>query len=136
MLSFDPSILKTAVILTDRPEVGADANPADAKLPRVVLLRATAVDLGAVRCAVESSVVTTLAGRKAPTWGDLEAVWQMVASAIECKIRSAEFEPPARHRDRVPVVRIAPGDVTHETQLVAGPVPLDGPAHMEGKRHA
>jgi hypothetical protein len=116
VLSYDPSVLKTAVILSDRPEVGIDANRAESRLPSVVWLRVTVVDVGVVRCALESSAITTLLGKRAPTWGDLEAVWQKLAGVIERKIRNAEFEVGHRHRDRLPVVSVTSTDVRHEAQ--------------------
>jgi hypothetical protein len=116
LLAYDPETLKTAVILADRPEVGDDSYLASSPLPSVVWLRASVVGVGAVRCAIEPSAVTTLSGQRAPTWGDLQAVWQTLASVIDHKIRHAEFDPAGRHRDRLPVVTIASADVRHHAQ--------------------
>ena len=73
-------------------------------------------------------------GRREPTWGDLEAVWQTLASAIDRKIRSAEFDPGRRHRDRLPVVTITSGDVRHEAQQALGWRGARDKASAEGKR--
>ena len=116
VLDYDPHTLKTAVILPDRPEVGADAPRATAPLPSVVWLRVNVVGVGVVRCAIEPSAVTTLSARRAPTWGDLEAVWQTLAEVIDRKIRAADFDPGRRHRDRLPVVSITSADVRHHAQ--------------------
>ena len=116
LLDYDPHMLKTAVILPDRPEVGADAPRATAPLPTVVWLRASVVGVGAVRCAIEPSAVTTLSAKRAPTWGDLEAVWRTLAEVIDRKIRAADFDAGRRHRDRLPVVTITSADVRHHAQ--------------------
>jgi hypothetical protein len=113
---YDSQTLKTAVILPDRPEVGGDAYRARACLPSVVWLRVSVVGVGAVRCAIEPTAITTLSAKRAPTWGDLESVWQTVAEVIDRKIRGAEFDAPSRHRDRLPVVTISSADVRHHAQ--------------------
>jgi len=120
VLDYDPHTLRTAVILPDRPEVGADAPRATAPLPSVVWLRVSVVGVGIVRCAIEPSAITTLSARRAPTWGDLEAVWQTLAEAIDRKIRAADFDPGRRHRDRLPVVTISSADVRHHAQAPVG----------------
>ena len=120
VLAYDPQALKTAVILPDRPEVGADSYRATAALPSVVWLRVSVVGVGAVRCAIESSAISTLCGRPTPAWGDLESVWQTLAGVIDHKIRDAEFEPGHRHRDRLPVVSITSADVRHHAQQPLG----------------
>ena len=136
VLDYDPQTLKTAVILPERPEVGADAYRARARLPSVVWLRANVVGVGIVRCAIEPSAVTTLSGRGAPTWGDLETAWQTLAGAIDRKIRAADFDPATRHRDRLPVVTIASADVRHDAQqpLSWQGVVADPPVHQQGER--
>ena len=116
LLAYDPQILKTAVILPDRPEVGDDAYLASARLPSVVWLRVSVVGVGVVRCAIEPSAITTLSANGAPTWGDLESVWQTLAGAIDRKIRAADFDGGTRHRDRLPVVTITSADVRHHAQ--------------------
>ena len=120
LVAYDPQRLRTAVILPDRPEVGVDAYRASAVLPGVVWLRVSVVSVGAVRCAIESTAVTTLSGHREPTWGDLEAVWQTLAGAIDRRIRSAEFDMVQRHRDRLPVVTITSADVRHDAQQPLG----------------
>jgi hypothetical protein len=116
LLTYDPESLRTAVILTDRPEVGADSYRASAPLPSIVWLRANVVGVGPVRCAVEPSAITTLSARRAPTWGDLESVWQTLAEVIDRKIRHSDFDLSTRHRDRVPVVGVSSPDVRHHAQ--------------------
>lgn len=120
VLEYDPLTLKTAVILPDRPEVGADAPRASAPLPTVVWLRVNVVGVGVVRCAIEPSAVTTLSAKSAPTWGNLEAVWQTLADVIDRKIRAADFDAGRRHRDRLPVVTITSADVRHHAQQPLG----------------
>lgn len=120
VLAYDPQALRTAVILPERPEVGADSYRATARVPGAVWLRVSVVGVGGVRCAIESSAITTLCGRPDPTWGDLESVWQMLAGAIDRKIREADFEPGHRHRDRLPVVSITSADVRHHAQQPLG----------------
>ena len=136
-LSYDLESLKTAVILTDRPEVGADAYRASAPLPSVVWLRANVVGVGAVRCAIEPSAITTLSAKRAPTWGDLESVWQTLAEAIDRKIRHADFDPATRHRDRLPVVTISSSDVRlHAQQPFAWRLPERDLGHFDGEHSA
>jgi len=114
--TYDPESLRTAVILTDRPEVGADSYRASASLPSIVWLRANVVGVGPVRCAIEPSAITTLSARRAPTWGDLESVWQTLAEVIDRKIRHADFDLSTRHRNRVPMVSVSSSDVRHHVQ--------------------
>jgi len=136
-LAYDHDSLKTAVILTDRPEVGADAYRSSAPLPSVVWLRANVVGVGAVRCAIEPSAVTTLSAKRAPTWGDLESVWQTLAEVIDRKIRHADFDPAARRRDRLPVVTISSSDVRlHAQQPFALQLPDRDVAHLDGEHPA
>ena len=113
---YDADALRTAVILTDRPEVGADSFLASAHLPSTVWLRANVVGVGAVRCAIEPSAITTLSAHRAPTWGDLESVWQTLAEVIDGKIRRSDFDLSIRHRDRLPVVSVTSSDVRHHAQ--------------------
>ena len=136
-LAYDPQLLKTSVILIDRPEVGADSYRASALLPSVVWLRASVVGVGAVRCGIELSAITTLSGCRAPTWGNLQTEWQTLAEAIDRKVRHADFDPAGRLRDRLPVVTIASADVRHQAQQpfawiadarAAGQPPCDSPA--------
>ena len=116
LIVYDPQSLKTAVILADRPEVGADSYLASARLPSVVWLRVSVVGVGVVRCAIEPSAITTLSGSRSPTWGELESVWQTLAGVIDRKIRAADFDPARRHRDRLPVITISSADVRHHAQ--------------------
>jgi len=133
-LAYDSESLKTAVILTDRPEVGADAYRSTAPLPSVVWLRASVVGVGMVRCAIEPSAITTLSAKRAPTWGDLEAVWQTLAEVIDRKIRHADFDPATRHRDRLPVVTISSSDVRlHAQQPMAWQVPDRDVTRFDGE---
>jgi hypothetical protein len=120
LAAYDPHVLKTAVILPDRPEVGADAFQVNAPLPGVVWVRVTIVDVGTVRCAIDASAITTLLGRKVPTWGDLETVWQTIAGTIERKIRDADFDAGRGARDRLPIVTITSADVRHHAQQPLG----------------
>ena len=136
VLAYDPQTLKTAVILPDRPEVGADAYRANAPLPSIVWLRVNVVGIGIVRCAIEPTAITTLLAKGAPTWGDLESVWQTLAGAIDRKIRNADFDAGHRHRDRLPVVTITSADVRHHAQHPLGwrgPFP-EAQGHAEGDR--
>jgi len=136
-LAYDSESLKTAVILTDRPEVGADAYRSTAPLPSVVWLRASVVGVGMVRCAIEPSAITTLSAKRAPTWGDLEAVWQTLAEVIDRKIRHADFDPATRHRDRLPVVTISSSDVRlHAQQPMAWQVPDRDVTRFDGEHSA
>jgi len=136
-LAYDPELLKTAVILTDRPEVGADAYRSSAPLPSVVWLRASVVGVGPARCAIEPSAITTLSAKREPTWGDLEAVWQTLAEVIDRKIRHADFDPVTRHRDRLPVVTISSSDVRlHAQQPLAWRTRGRDVAHFDGEHSA
>jgi len=136
-LAYDSESLKTAVILTDRPEVGADAYRSTAPLPSVVWLRASVIGVGMVRCAIEPSAITTLSAKRAPTWGDLEAVWQTLAEVIDRKIRHADFDPATRHRDRLPVVTISSSDVRlHAQQPMAWQVPDRDVTRFDGEHSA
>ena len=130
-LAYDPETLKTSVILADRPDVGEDSYLASAPLPSVVWLRASVVGVGAVRCAIEPSAVTTLTGRRAPTWGDLQSAWQTLAGVIDHRIRHAEFDPAGRQRDRLPVVTIASADVRHHAQQPFASVGAHGDAQPQ-----
>jgi hypothetical protein len=120
VFDFDHYTLKTAFILPERPEVGADACLATDSLPSLISIRVNVVDIGTVVCAIEQSAVRALSTRRAPTWGDLQRVWQALAEIVDRKIRAAEFDPGRRHRDRPPVVRIASADVD------AGAGPISG----------
>jgi hypothetical protein len=129
VFAYDPQLLKTAVILPDRPEVGIDAHRSTASLPSVVWLRVTIVGIGMVRCAIDPSAITTLSAHAAPTWEDLESVWQTLASAIDRKIRAADFDTAARHRDRVPVVTLTSADVRLHVQQPYAKRRLDAAGH-------
>ena len=111
MFAFHQYTLKTAVILPQRPEVGADACLPTESLPSVIWIRVDVFPTATVRCAIDRSAVKALANGPAPTWGDVERVWQILAAIVDRKIRGAQFEPQRRHRDRLPVVRIADADV-------------------------
>lgn len=136
MPTYDPQILRTAVILLDRPEVGVDAHRASDRLPSIVWLRVSVVRVGAVRCAIEPSAITTLCGNVAPTWGDLESAWQTLAGVIDCKIREADFDSGQRHHDHLPVVTISSADVRHQVQQPLGwrGARREAQEHTEGER--
>lgn len=87
----DPSVLRTAIILLDRPEVGFDGHGAHERLPRTLRLRATIVGHGPIACAVDLDAVRALAGSERPTWADLQAVWQALAASIDEKIRTGQL---------------------------------------------
>jgi hypothetical protein len=93
----DPSVLRTAIILLDRPEVGFDGHGAHERLPSRLKVRATVVGHGPVACMIDVDAVSALAGRERPTWSDLQHVWQTLATSIDQKIRtgqvSAEGQP-------------------------------------------
>jgi hypothetical protein len=108
--NFSLQTLKTAVILADRPGIGADACLATDPLPSVTWIRFNVLGIGIVRCAVEHRAVRALSNRCSPTWGDLQAVWQTIVELADRKIRAADFDPGRQSRDRPPVVRIASAD--------------------------
>jgi hypothetical protein len=86
----DPSALRTAIILLDRPEVGFDGHGVDERLPSRLRVRATVVGHGPVACMIDADAVRALAGRERPTWSDLQTVWQTLATSIDRKIRAGE----------------------------------------------
>jgi len=86
----DIASLRTAIILLDRPLVGLDGHRINDRLPRQLRVRATVVGQGPVACTIAADAVRVLAGRERPTFGDLEAVWQRLATSIDGKIRAGE----------------------------------------------
>jgi len=88
MLDF--ASLRTAIILLDRPLVGLDGHRVNDRLPAKLRVRATVVGQGPVACTIAADAVRLLAGRERPTFGDLEAVWQTLATSIDGKIRAGE----------------------------------------------
>ena len=107
----DPSALRTAIILLDRPEVGSDGYGEHERLPSRLRVRATVVGHGPIACTIDVAAVRALAGRDKPTWSDLESVWQTLATSIDAKIRAGQVAGRSSDHDD-PSVHIAPQDVT------------------------
>jgi hypothetical protein len=88
MHMLDFASLRTAIILLDRPVVGVDGHRAHDRLPPTLRVRATVVGQGPVACTIAADAVRALAGSERPTFADLEAVWQSLATSIDEKIRA------------------------------------------------
>ena len=110
MLDF--ASLRTAIILLDRPVVGLDGHRAQDRLPPTLRVRATVVGQGPVACSIAADAVRVLAGRERPTFADLEAVWQSLATSIDEKIRAGDLSPRGQPHGWAGV-DITPDDVTH-----------------------
>lgn len=111
MLDF--ASLRTAIILLDRPLVGLDGHRARDRLPPKLRVRATIVGQGPVACTIAADAVRVLAGHEGPTYGDLEAVWQRLATSIDEKIRAGEVSARGQPHGWA-AVDITPDDVTAE----------------------
>ncbi|HEY1326852.1 MAG TPA: hypothetical protein VGI14_07925 [Casimicrobiaceae bacterium] len=106
----DPAVLRTAIILLDRPEVGFDGHGAQERLPSRLRIRATVVGHGPVACMIDVGAVRALAGRERPTWSDLQTVWQTLATSIDRKIRTGQVSAAGQPHGWA-AIDITPADV-------------------------
>ena len=114
MLDF--ASLRTAIILLDRPLVGLDGHRVNDRLPPKLRVRATVVGQGPVACSITADAVRVLAGRDRPTFGDLEAVWQRLATSIDGKIRAGEVSARGQPHGWASM-DLTPEDVAHQAAL-------------------
>jgi hypothetical protein len=84
-----PDDLATAIILLERLAIGPGGHRERSRLPSLVRLQAEVIDRGPIACAVSAEAVRMLAhSDRAPTWGDLQRVWQDVSALLQLRIRA------------------------------------------------
>lgn len=83
--------LADAIVLIERPAIGADAHRERGRLPPSIATLAF-VDAEAVDCTIARAAVQALTGMQHPSWGDLQRAWPLVSARLRLKIRAGDMQ--------------------------------------------